>query len=324
MLILSELGKRLKLAREEKQLSLDDLQESTKIQKRYLAAIESGEFSLLPGTFYARAFIKNYAEALGLDYDALSAEFQHELPNPHESDSNLPSRSERISAKEQDPRAERQDRRRRSEYERKIKGRSISRERRSFFTGIVPIIFVGIGVVLIAAAVYIYVQKLNLNNEVANHDEQGSDETVVGNFNENLPTDEENVAKDDDHEQREDERESEQPNVSDDEQVTTQTLERTEIREKHSYFTLSDTERFNVEIRFSGKSYMDIKNKEGKMLDILHESKEGDLFTYDFSDQEMVDINIGAIQHAMIFVNGEQIDVQEKPVHQHIIISYTK
>lgn len=80
---MSELGARLKQARTEKGYSLEDLQEITKIQKRYLAAIEEGKFSIMPGTFYVRAFIKQYAEAVGLDADEMLAMYKAEVPEPH-------------------------------------------------------------------------------------------------------------------------------------------------------------------------------------------------------------------------------------------------
>lgn len=78
---MSELGQVLQRAREEKGISLDDIQKMTKIQKRYLEAIERGHFHLLPGHFYARAFIKSYAEAVGLDSGEILAHFQADLPN---------------------------------------------------------------------------------------------------------------------------------------------------------------------------------------------------------------------------------------------------
>lgn len=76
MLLLTELGTRLKEARLSKGYSLDDLQEITKIQKRYLVGIEEGNYSIMPGSFYVRAFIKQYAEAVGLDADEILAEFK--------------------------------------------------------------------------------------------------------------------------------------------------------------------------------------------------------------------------------------------------------
>lgn len=78
------IGSRLKEAREEKDISLDSLQETTKIQKRYLRAIEEENFDILPGKFYARAFIKEYALAVNLDVDELFEEFKDDLPQPEE------------------------------------------------------------------------------------------------------------------------------------------------------------------------------------------------------------------------------------------------
>lgn len=77
---MSELGQVLQRAREEKGVTLDDIQRITKIQRRYLEAIERGHFHVLPGHFYARAFIKSYAEAVGLDPQHLMSHFQSDLP----------------------------------------------------------------------------------------------------------------------------------------------------------------------------------------------------------------------------------------------------
>nr|WP_170007346.1 helix-turn-helix domain-containing protein [Bacillus fonticola] len=77
---MTELGNRLKEAREEKGYSLEDLQGKTKIQKRYLKGIEEGNYSGMPGQFYVRAFIKQYAEAVGLDPDEIFQEYAKEIP----------------------------------------------------------------------------------------------------------------------------------------------------------------------------------------------------------------------------------------------------
>lgn len=75
-----EIGKKLQAARQAKGYTLDDLQQITKIQKRYLIAIEDEKFDELPGDFYVRAFVKQYANTVGLDGDDLLKEYEDDLP----------------------------------------------------------------------------------------------------------------------------------------------------------------------------------------------------------------------------------------------------
>lgn len=83
---MDEIGQKLRSARIKKGYTIDDLQQVTKIQKRYLIAIEEGQFDHLPGDFYVRAFIKQYCEAVDLDSDELLDEYKAEIPDsqPHE------------------------------------------------------------------------------------------------------------------------------------------------------------------------------------------------------------------------------------------------
>jgi cytoskeletal protein RodZ len=76
---MSDVGKILKDARVDKGLTLDDLQQITKIQKRYLIAIEDENFDALPGTFYVKAFIRQYAETVGLDPDIVLEDLAEKL-----------------------------------------------------------------------------------------------------------------------------------------------------------------------------------------------------------------------------------------------------
>ncbi|WP_428892416.1 helix-turn-helix domain-containing protein [Facklamia sp. P9177] len=76
---MSELGTRLREARVNKGYTLNTLQQMTKIQKKYLQAIEEGQLEELPGNFYARAFVKQYADMVGLDGDTLLKEYANEL-----------------------------------------------------------------------------------------------------------------------------------------------------------------------------------------------------------------------------------------------------
>lgn len=81
---LNEIGEKLKEARKAKGYTLDDLQQMTKIQKRYLIAIEEGNYDVMPGKFYARAFIKQYADTVGLNGDQLLEEYTDAVPHTHD------------------------------------------------------------------------------------------------------------------------------------------------------------------------------------------------------------------------------------------------
>ena len=81
-----EVGKYLKEAREGKGITLDEVAEETRIQKRYLEELENDNFSELPGEAYVKGFLKNYAAYVGISekeiirrYNSLKHE---EIPIP--------------------------------------------------------------------------------------------------------------------------------------------------------------------------------------------------------------------------------------------------
>lgn len=64
---MDEIGHILREARENKGLTLEDVQANTRINARYLTALESGQYSALPTPVHVRGFLRNYARFLGLD-----------------------------------------------------------------------------------------------------------------------------------------------------------------------------------------------------------------------------------------------------------------
>lgn len=72
---MGELGNRLREARESQGLSLQQAEETTRIRLVFLEALEEERFDELPGDVYARGFIRNYAQFLGLDQQELLASF---------------------------------------------------------------------------------------------------------------------------------------------------------------------------------------------------------------------------------------------------------
>jgi len=79
--VVGEIGKRLREARESKGLSLRDVEEATKIRQKYLKALENEKFEEIPGKTYAKGFFKNYCNYLNLDTKELIAEFELLLYN---------------------------------------------------------------------------------------------------------------------------------------------------------------------------------------------------------------------------------------------------
>lgn len=67
------LGDRLRRLREQRNLSQEQLYSRTKILVKYIEALESGRWDLLPGQVYLKPFIKSIAEALDVNYKELYA-----------------------------------------------------------------------------------------------------------------------------------------------------------------------------------------------------------------------------------------------------------
>ena len=76
-------GDILRRERERQNLSIKDIEQSTSIRALYIEAIENGDYDKLPGTVYAKGFIKNYGNFLKLNGDDLSRNFSEEVsPTP--------------------------------------------------------------------------------------------------------------------------------------------------------------------------------------------------------------------------------------------------
>jgi cytoskeleton protein RodZ len=70
------IGDTLREARMRQRLDIADVEERTKIRAKYLRALENEEFGLLPGSTFAKTFLRTYAEVLGLDPHVLVEEYR--------------------------------------------------------------------------------------------------------------------------------------------------------------------------------------------------------------------------------------------------------
>jgi len=67
----SSFGGDLRRERELREISLQEISESTKISMKFLQAIEENQFDLLPGGVFNIGFIRAYAKHIGMDDDEM-------------------------------------------------------------------------------------------------------------------------------------------------------------------------------------------------------------------------------------------------------------
>src|SRR5436190_21583786 len=76
--VMSQLGERLRTARESQGIGLVQAAVETRILQRYLVALEEGDYQHLPGDVYARGFIRNYAMYMGISADELIEQYRRD------------------------------------------------------------------------------------------------------------------------------------------------------------------------------------------------------------------------------------------------------
>ena len=76
----SDVGGRLRAAREARNLDLRDIASTTKISIGALEALEQNDFDPLPGGIFTRAFVRAYANEVGLDPEQTTRDFMAQAP----------------------------------------------------------------------------------------------------------------------------------------------------------------------------------------------------------------------------------------------------
>lgn len=289
MLWLTELGARLKEARLSKGYSLDDLQEITKIQKRYLVGIEEGNYSIMPGTFYVRAFIKQYAEAVGLNSDEILEEFKKDIPHQQQEEvahsiSNSPTR-------------------------RKLSSRSTNLMMESM-----PKVIVALFIIVIFVAIwFLYQQKVSDLPEEVNEEPSKLEydkKPTVENSSDNKNAPEENK--------------TEVPKKSDEEETdVAQTISTGEIQSDGvtTQYELSDTTNMKIRVEVSGDTWVGIRNENGEEQVEAKTYSTGEVVEFDSTANGYARIRLGNSKNAKIFVNDEELQYAQDVVTQNIIIT---
>ncbi len=290
-----EIGGRLKETREELGISLDTLQEKTKIQKRYLIAIENGDFHVLPGSFYARAFIKEYAIAVGLDPNELLDQYQDEIPSV-ETETTEPYTRMQRSRKRNEPR---------------------NTAVFSFIPTVIVVLLV-IGIIFVAWTLY---QKSADSDDPVDSEEPSSDSIIrnPGDTNEN---DDETGDGDEDTEEDSADEEDSDEESDDQENDETETEEHTwEVTEEGSgsrpestlLFT-SGTDDVEVTIETSeADTWLSVKDEENNVSIDQMLTTENSPLEIDASDTKRLYINIGNAATTTVSINGEEMEFPVDP-----------
>ncbi|WP_214482751.1 RodZ domain-containing protein [Bacillus sp. SM2101] len=284
---MTELGKRLKEAREEKNISIDDLQKLTKIQKRYLIGIEDGNYDRMPGQFYVRAFIKSYCEAVELDADLIFEQYENELPSSSNSD--LPGQLSRVQSRKQ-----------------------ISPTTTSKVADVLPKVLTGVFVFGLLIGIYFIALNFLGNSDGTPAQESGEDREIVveDNSKENDPVEEvdsEPAAEDADQETDVQDEEVDEP-----EDVVEQELEVINIQGRNVSMELSNTEEFNLEIVSTGDTWVQVVNDQGEKLYSTNLNAEDQPLAYDMTDESKVVITAGFTPDTEININGEMLEFPEE------------
>src|SRR5712691_7379967 len=79
-----EIGSSLREARMGQKLELSQAERDTRIRAKYLGALEDERFGVLPGSAYAKGFLRTYADYLGLDAQHFVDEYNTRFPPEEE------------------------------------------------------------------------------------------------------------------------------------------------------------------------------------------------------------------------------------------------
>lgn len=302
MIRLNELGTRLKEARIEKGYSLEDLQDITKIQKRYLAGIEEGNYSMMPGQFYVRAFIKQYAEAVDLNADELLEQHKSEVPETEK---------ETVRPTMAPPTPSRRE--------------TFSRSSSNRLSEVMPMIMVVLFIVLIIAVAWFFYNQLSPNDtpeeitddggvqyEAPDEGEPADSEDTEQPAAQEEPAEEtpvEPVEEEEPAEEEPTEPESSMSVVGTEAETTTYTWTGPADRE--------------LQIAAAGASWVSATSENGaELMSPARTMQQGESETIDVTGVSQVRVRLGASQNVTVSVNGEPIEYQQDRTTQNIVIQF--
>lgn len=311
VLSLTELGKRLKEKRIEKDITIEHLQKITKIQKRYLVAVEEGNYDILPGKFYARAFLKQYAEAVDLNPDQLFDEYAEEIPKTNSEE--FPQRISRTKTKH-----------------------TAINTKNSAFLSLLPKLLVLILVIGIAVAIWVFLQD-GTEVEEQQPTQDTPEATVESDFGSNnggadKKGQEDHTSPTVDNEPAAESENNETTSRKDDNAQRLIKIGEKKGPTPYIAYKLKGTQQFQVQLEAleNKRSYVGIENGKGKSFlseELRNEGKDNSSFKkvveFDFSSEKQIEFNIGNTQGIQMKINNEIFTFPYDTPHQKIKILFS-
>jgi cytoskeletal protein RodZ len=311
---LAELGQRLKEARTKKNMTLEELQVITKIQKRYLQNIEDGNYEALPGVFYARAFVKQYSEAVGLNADVIFEEFKNEIPTTY--NDSIPQQLSRVKR----ARAE------------------VNTNDNKIFQ-LIPKVLVTVVLLGIAFTVWSLLQNQESPDQVQDSNEKQSTAEFEQNTKNPLQvntSDENDSSKQTEETTKNNEVDDSVVNEEDNEDVNStvvddkphsQEITLVETVGRKSVYTLTNASEYIIEVQTTGETWLELKNnKNHKFFSGMLTTINGEKTTsHDYSNESEARIKLGKAIDSVILVNGQMLNIPKEPKDlQEITIVFEK
>jgi cytoskeletal protein RodZ len=297
----AELGTRLKEARLSKGYSLDDLQEITKIQKRYLVGIEEGNYSIMPGSFYVRAFIKQYAEAVGLNPEDILETYKGELPG---------TKNDQVS----------------QSMTQTSTRRKVSKSPSNKMMEAMPKVIVGLFIIVIIVAIWVLLQSKSKTGT-----NEYDDSTPVVEYDKKpKPIDSEKEKAEEDKKAQADatkEPTDETPDESKTEEDVKQTISAGTIEADGATtsYTLTGADTFKIRIEVSGPTFIGIRDQQQQeLLADTRVYNAGEVVEFDATAQNYARIRLGNSTQAKVYINDELITYAQQIVTQNIVVNFNK
>lgn len=288
MFFLTELGARLKEARLARGYSLEDLQNITKIQKRYLLGIEEGNYAIMPGSFYVRAFIKQYAEAVGLDADEILTEYRKDIPQVQK---------EEVA----------------QSFTKSPSRRSLKASSSNKMMETMPKIIVALfAIVIIIVITTLSMKKIGSVPDVVEEDNKPIEYEQNPNSTPAKPVEDTEVNNEEDEEPVEEPIE-EEPEPA-------QVISPGVVSGEDTTFEVSGTDTLNIRIEVSGETWVGIRNEQRQEQIPARVYKAGEIAENDSTTDGYARIRLGNSKVAKVYINDVELTYAQDRMTQNVIL----